>query len=83
MMRPHVAGDVAPCFSVLDFDQICSQVGQKTSTIGSGTILFDGDDPQTLERKAHTGFLSTNCRAMIMRCISLVPSPMHINGASR
>jgi hypothetical protein len=30
-----------------------------------------------------TLFRSTSCLAMMMRCISLVPSPMHINMASR
>ena len=29
------------------------------------------------------GFRATSCLAMMMRCISLVPSPMHISMASR
>ena len=32
---------------------------------------------------AHTGFLSISCRAMMMCCISFVPSPMHMSGAAR
>ena len=28
-------------------------------------------------------FRAIHCRAMIMRCISLVPSPMQVSGASR
>jgi hypothetical protein len=31
----------------------------------------------------HTGFLWINWRAMMMRCNSLVPSPISKNGASR
>ena len=31
----------------------------------------------------YAGFRSINCLAMMMRCISLVPSPMHSSGASR
>ena len=34
-------------------------------------------------RLAQTRFRATSWRAMMMRCISLVPSPMHISGASR
>jgi len=32
---------------------------------------------------AHTGFCSISCRAIMMRCISFVPSPMHMSGAAR
>jgi hypothetical protein len=31
----------------------------------------------------YTRFRSTSCRAMMIFCISLVPSPMHRRGASR
>ena len=44
----------------------------------------EGEDAQPVERKGlHTGFRAISCFAMMMRCISLVPSPMHISGASR
>jgi hypothetical protein len=41
--------------------------------------MFDPEPRQ----KLHTGFRSTSCRAMMIRCISLVPSPMASSGASR
>lgn len=34
-------------------------------------------------RSTHAGFRCTSCRAMMMRCISLVPSPISSSGASR
>ena len=33
--------------------------------------------------RASDPFRSTSCRAMMIFCISLVPSPMHSSGASR
>ena len=41
-----------------------------------GAVLLDRDDAHAGKRQAHTGFLSISCLAMMMRCISLVPSPM-------
>jgi len=35
------------------------------------------------DRRPHTRFRSISCLAMMMRCISLVPSPMMSSGASR
>ena len=35
------------------------------------------------ETPPQIGFCATSCRAMMMRCNSLVPSPIAINGASR
>ena len=57
-------------------------------TEGARAILLDRDDAQPGERLiggwlAHAGFRAMICLAMMMRCSSLVPSPIVSSGASR
>ena len=65
--------------SVTPIEDIGKMLGAK----GARAILLDGDNPHAGEGQTHTRFLSMSCLAMIMRCISFVPSPMTRSGASR
>src|ERR1700691_68300 len=80
---PGIAGRVTPARGVFDLDDISTEVGEKGRSVRTGAKLFDRKDTQTLERLHATLFLLIHCFAMIMRCISLVPSPMQVRGAWR
>src|SRR6516165_9762846 len=80
------AAEVSALRHVLDLDHFGSEVRQVQRTPGSRTVLFDGKNPESGERKhrvLQTGLRATSWRAIMIRCNSLVPSPMHSNGASR
>jgi hypothetical protein len=69
----------------LDLDHLGAELGQEHGAVRAGTELLQRQDSNSLE-----GFCahSSACRlihwrAMMMRCISLVPSPMQVSGASR
>ncbi len=81
--RTDVARDVAAVVGILDLDDLGALVGEKHGAEGAGAVLLDGEHANALERQGHAGFRSTSCLAMMMRCISLVPSPMASSGASR
>ncbi len=73
-----------------DLDHLGAQLGQEHGAVGPGAELFQGQDADALEGPSR-GRLSAHssacrlihCLAMMMRCISLVPSPMQVSGASR
>ncbi|MDE0038649.1 MAG: hypothetical protein OXU77_14015, partial [Gammaproteobacteria bacterium] len=52
-------------------------VDQVARRMRAGGPMSGGDDAQSFEGERHIRFLATSCRAMMIRCISLVPSPMH------
>ena len=83
VVRPQRAAGIAALGGVLDLDHVGAEIREVARGVRAGSPVFGGDDAQPFERKRHTGFLATSCRAMIIRCISLVPSPMHKSGASR
>src|SRR5690606_18583452 len=83
IVRPHGAAHVAAVVRVLYLDHFGAQVGQMLRAERPRAILLYRDDAQSCQRQAHMRFLSTSCRAMMMRCISLVPSPITSSGASR
>ena len=89
-VRPNPARRVTPTLAVfvgrLDLDDIGTELGKKHRPIGPSPILFGADDAKAGERErasCHAGFRFTHCFEMIIRCISLVPSPMHISMESR
>ena len=63
--------------------RMLSTPGEVAATEWPGAVVLDRDQPEPSEWQHQTGDLCTSCLAMMMRWISLVPSPMHINGASR
>jgi hypothetical protein len=70
----------------LELDHLGAELGQHHRAIGPRAILLEAEDPDAGKRQglaAHAGFRFTHCLATIMRCISLVPSPMHMRSASR
>src|SRR6185437_13022023 len=81
--RPDAARHVAALGGVLDLDDLGAQIGELHRAIGSGAVLLDGDDAHAPKRRHQMRFRSTSWRAMMMRCISLVPSPITSKGASR
>src|ERR1700722_1108339 len=81
--RPGIARGIAPARGVFDLDDFSPEVSEKGGSVRTRTILFDRKDAQTFERLCATLFLLIHCFAMMMRCISLVPWPMHVRGASR
>src|SRR5262249_50703868 len=81
--RAHMARGIAAGRGVLDLDDLGTEVGQKHRAVGTGAELLNSDDAYAFERFHGIGFRLIHCRAMMMRCISLVPSPMHMSGASR
>ena len=60
-----------------------AEVGEQHGAVRCGAELLDRYDAHALEWLHTSGFLLMNCFAMMMRCISLVPSPMQVSGASR
>ena len=67
---------------MLDLDDLRAELGQEHGAVGRRAVLLDGDHPHARER-LHGMLRFSHCRAMIRRCISFVPSPMQVNGASR
>ncbi len=87
-VRPHRPRGIAPAPSVarrrLDLDHLGPQLRQELRPVRPRAILLGRKDSEAGEGQfRHAGFRFTHCRAMMMRCISLVPSPMHISSASR
>ena len=68
---------------VLDLDHLGAEVGDEHRGVGPRAKLLDGEEAHPFQRFHATGFRLIHCLAMMMRCISLVPSPMHMRGASR
>ena len=81
--RAHAAAGIAPGRAVFDLDDLRPQIRKVHGPVGRRAELFQRQDAQPLQRLHQTGFRLMCCLAMIMRCISLVPSPMHNSGASR
>ena len=77
--------DGSPPSGVLDLDHLGAQLGQEHGAVGPGAELLEGQDADALESGCHVmpGSVLIHCLAMMMRCISLVPSPMQVSGASR
>ena len=82
-VRPHVARHVAAVVGVLDLDHLGPLVAQEHGAERPGPVLLDGENAHSFQGQHQTGLRSTSWRAMTMRCISLVPSPMASRGASR
>jgi hypothetical protein len=81
-IRAGLAGRIAANSCVLDFDDFRAEIGQQHRSIRSRAELFDRDNPHSAEG-LHAGFRLMNCLKIMIRCISFVPSPMHVRGASR
>ena len=82
-MRPDAPGRIPAGFGVLDLEDLGAELGEQHGAVGRRAILLDGDDAQIGQGFHQTGFRLMSCLAMIRRCISLVPSPMQVSGASR
>ena len=82
-VRADAARGVAAGGGVLDLDDLGAEVGQEQRAVGPGAELLHGQDAHAFQWLHEAGFRLIHCLAMMMRCISLVPSPMHISGASR
>ena len=86
-IRTDAAAHVAAVGRVLDLDDLGAEIGELHRAVRARAILLDGDDAHSGKRQhrldPYTGLRSTSCRAMMMRCSSLVPSPMTSSGASR
>ena len=88
LVRPDVARGIA--VGRLDLDHLGAELGQEHRAVGAGAELLQRQDANARERlrrrswAAHSSACRLiHCRAMMMRCISLVPSPMQVSGASR
>ena len=71
---------------VLDLDDFSAQLGKEHRAIRTGAILFRRKDAKARKGESvlgHAGFRLTHCFEIIIRCISFVPSPMHIRIESR
>src|SRR6201996_5803578 len=82
-IRPGLARGIAVDRGILDLDNLGAEIGEQHRAVRRGTELLDGYDAHALERLHVAGFLLMNVLEMMMRCISLVPSPMQVSGASR
>ena len=82
-MPADMPGRVAAGRGMLDLDDVGAQCSEQHGAVGCRTVLLDGDHPHARERFHHEALRFSHCRAMIRRCISLVPSPMQVSGASR
>src|SRR4030095_12128160 len=76
LVRPDLARGIT--LGRLDLDHLCAEFGQEHGTVGPGAELLQREHANARER---LGTHSSACRlihwrAMMMRCISLVPSPM-------
>ena len=80
--RAHVPGNVTAVVGVFNLDYLGALVGEKHGAEGTGAVLLDGEHAHAFQRQLHAGFRSTSCFAMMIRCSSLVPSPMASKGAS-
>ena len=74
---------IAAGSGVLDLDDVGAKIGQEHGSVRRGAELLQRQHPQALQRLHCTGFRLMSCLAMMILCISLVPSPMHMSGASR
>ena len=72
-----------PVVRVLDLDHLGAEVGEQHRAVGPGAELLEGEHADAVERLHALLLRLIHCLAMIMRCISLVPSPMQVSGASR
>ena len=80
---PGLARRITAGSRVFDFDDLCAKIGQQHRSIRSSAELFDRDNPQSAERLHAAGFRFMYCLEIMIRCISFVPSPMQVKGASR
>ena len=83
IMRPDPTADIATLARVLDLDDLRAHVGELHGTERPGAVLLHGQNAYAGQRQHHTGFRAINCWAMMIRCNSLVPSPITSSGASR
>ena len=91
VMRPHGTTDVAAVVVVFNLDDLSTEIGQVLRAKRTRPVLFNRDDAHTGQQarlngfglSTHIGFRSITCLAMMMRCISLVPSPINSKGESR
>src|SRR5438128_1200174 len=83
LVRPDMARRIA--IRRLDLDDFGTQLGQEHGAVRTGAELLEREDTDALQRLGvhATAFRLTHWRAMMSRCISLVPSPMQVRGASR
>src|SRR6185295_7846521 len=79
----HRARDIAAARALLDLDDFGAEVGEVRGAERSGAVHLHREDAHSLQGRHQAGFRAISCLAMMMRCISLVPSPMHMSGASR
>ena len=81
--RSGLARGIAIDRGILDLDDLGAEIGEQHGAVRRRAELLDGNDANALKWLHAAGFLLMNCFEMMMRCISLVPSPMQVNGASR
>src|SRR6185437_16789415 len=84
--RTGVARRVAADRGILDLDDLRAQIGEDHRPVGTRPELLQRQNARPGQRLgcAHvTGFCLIHWRAMMIRWISLVPSPMQVSGASR
>ena len=83
--RADAARHVAAIGRVLDLDDFRAEIGQLHRAVRPRAILLDRNHAQAGKHREHhhTWFRAISWRAMMMRCNSLVPSPMTRSGASR
>src|SRR4029079_5233313 len=82
-IRADGSADVAAVLGILDLDDLGTHVGELHGAERSRAVLLHRQDADACKRQHHTGFRATSSRAMMMRCSSLVPSPITSSGASR
>nr|WP_249403364.1 hypothetical protein [Sphingomonas sp. CFBP 8765] len=82
-IRADMPTDIPAVLVILDLDDLGAEIGELLRTERPGAILFDRDDAETREWLVYAGFRAMICLAMMMRCSSLVPSPIVSSGASR
>src|SRR5699024_1502846 len=78
-MAPHIPIGAR----VFHLDDLRAQVGQVLGCERACPVLLNRYDANIFQGTSHFGFLSISCFAIMMRCNSLVPSPMAMRGASR
>jgi len=85
--RAAIARRIAARCGVLDLDDLGAQAGEEHRPIRRRGELLGRENADARERLAGahhaTGCCLIHWRAMMMRCISFVPSPMQVSGASR
>ncbi len=82
-VRADMARSVAAGRGIFDLDHLGAEISQQHRAVRAGAELLEGEDAHSLQRFHAPAFRFSHCRAMIRRCISLVPSPMQVSGASR